>query len=169
VSYYYVVMPLALAGVYFSFCILRSNIGRAFKALREDSIAAAAAGINVQKFKALAFVLSALYAGTAGSLAAHMTPGFIHPNSYMLAEMVTLLLMVILGGIGHVWGGIIGAIVVTIIYDLTRDYYTYQMLIFGLVIVLTVMYMPTGIGGIIDRYFVTRRFIAIRKARKDAA
>jgi len=98
-----------------------------------------------------------------------MTPGFLHPNSYMLAEMVTLLLMVVLGGIGHIWGGIIGAILVTIIYDLTRDYYTYQMLTFGMVIVLTVMYMPTGIGGILDRYLVTRRFIAIRKAKQDAA
>lgn len=168
-SYYYLVMPIALVGVYASFCILRSSTGRAFKALREDPLAAAAAGINVRKFKALAFVLSAVYAGFAGSLAAHMTPGFLHPNSYMLAEMVTLLLMVVLGGIGHIWGGIIGAILVTIIYDLTRDYYTYQMLTFGMVIVLTVMYMPTGIGGILDRYLVTRRFIALRKAKSDAA
>jgi len=167
--YYYVVMPLALAGVYFSFCMLRSNIGRAFKALREDPLAAAATGINVRKYKTLAFVISALYAGAAGSLAAHMTPGFIHPNSYTLVEMVTVLLMVVLGGIGHIWGGIIGAIIVTIIYDLTRDYYQYQLLMFGMVIVLTVMFMPTGIGGVIDRYFVPRGFAAIRKAKKDAA
>ena len=167
--YYYVVMPLAVAGIYFSFCMLRSNIGRAFKALREDPLAAAAIGINVRKYKLLAFIISALYAGAAGSLAAHMTPGYIHPNSYTLVEMVTVLLMVVLGGIGHVWGGIIGAIIVTIIYDLTRDYYQYQLLMFGMVIVLTVMYMPTGIGGLIDRYFVTRGFIAIRKAKKNAA
>jgi branched-chain amino acid transport system permease protein len=168
-SYYFVVMPLAVAGVYFSFCMLRSNIGRAFKALREDPLAAAASGINVRKYKSLAFIVSALYAGCAGSLAAHMSPGFLHPNSYTVVEMVTVLLMVVLGGIGHVWGGIIGAIVVTIIYDLTREYYQYQLLIFGLVIVLTVMFMPTGIGGIIDRYLVNRGFAAIRKARKDAA
>lgn len=168
-SYYFVVMPLAVAGVYFSFCMLRSNIGRAFKALREDPLAAAASGINVRKYKSLAFIVSALYAGCAGSLAAHMSPGFLHPNSYTVVEMVTVLLMVILGGIGHVWGGIIGAIIVTIIYDLTREYYQYQLLIFGLVIVLTVMFMPTGIGGIIDRYLVNRGFAAIRKARKDAA
>ncbi|NDP41283.1 MAG: branched-chain amino acid ABC transporter permease [Aromatoleum sp.] len=168
-SYYFVVMPLAVAGVYFSFCMLRSNIGRAFKALREDPLAAAASGINVRKYKSLAFIVSALYAGCAGSLAAHMSPGFLHPNSYTLVEMVTVLLMVVLGGIGHVWGGIIGAIIVTIIYDLTREYYQYQLLIFGLVIVLTVMFMPTGIGGIIDRYLVNRGFAAIRKARKDAA
>jgi len=168
-SYYFVVMPLAVAGVYFSFCMLRSNIGRAFKALREDPLAAAASGINVRKYKSLAFIVSALYAGCAGSLAAHMSPGFLHPNSYTVVEMVTVLLMVILGGIGHVWGGIIGAIIVTIIYDLTREYYQYQLLIFGLVIVLTVMFIPTGIGGIIDRYLVNRGFAAIRKARKDAA
>jgi branched-chain amino acid transport system permease protein len=168
-SYYFVVMPLAVAGVYFSFCMQRSNIGRAFKALREDPLAAAASGINVRKYKSLAFIVSALYAGCAGSLAAHMSPGFLHPNSYTVVEMVTVLLMVILGGIGHVWGGIIGAIIVTIIYDLTREYYQYQLLIFGLVIVLTVMFMPTGIGGIIDRYLVNRGFAAIRKARKDAA
>ena len=62
-SYYYVVMPLALTGIYFSFSILRSDIGRAFKALREDPLAAAASGVNVRKYKVIAFVLSALYAG----------------------------------------------------------------------------------------------------------
>ena len=168
-SYYFVVMPLAVAGVYFSFCMLRSSMGRAFKAVREDPLAAAAAGINVRKYKLLAFVISALYAGCAGSLAAHMTPGFLHPNNYTVVEMVTVLLMVVLGGIGHIWGGIIGAILVTIIYDLTRDYYQYQLLIFGLVIVLTVMFLPTGIGGIIDRYLVTRGFVALRKAKRNAA
>jgi branched-chain amino acid transport system permease protein len=168
-SYYYVVMPLAVAGVYFSFCMLRSNIGRAFKALREDPLAAAASGINVRKYKSLAFIVSALYAGCAGSLAAHMSPGYLHPNSYTVVEMVTVLLMVVLGGIGNVWGGIVGAIIVTIIYDLTREYYQYQLLMFGMVIVLTVMFMPTGIGGLIDRYLVNRDFAAIRKARKDAA
>jgi branched-chain amino acid transport system permease protein len=169
VRYYYVIMPLAVAGVYFSFCMLRSNIGRAFKALREDPLAAEASGINVRKYKTLAFIISALYAGCAGSLSAHMTPGFLHPNSFTLVEMVTLLLMVVLGGIGHIWGGIIGAIIVTIIYDLTRDYYQYQLLIFGMVIVLTVMFMPAGIGGLIDRYLVTRGFVAIRKAKRNAA
>jgi branched-chain amino acid transport system permease protein len=169
VRYYYVIMPLAIAGIYFSFCMLRSNIGRAFKALREDPLAAEASGINVRKYKTLAFIISALYAGCAGSLSAHMTPGFLHPNNFTLVEMVTLLLMVVLGGIGHIWGGIIGAIIVTIIYDLTRDYYQYQLLIFGMVIVLTVMFMPAGIGGLIDRYLVTRGFVAIRKAKKNAA
>ncbi|MGQ0676860.1 MAG: branched-chain amino acid ABC transporter permease [Rhodospirillales bacterium] len=168
-AYYYVIMPLALAGIYFSFCILRSDIGRSFKALREDPLAAAACGVNVRKYKLLAFTISALYAGCAGSLQAHMAPGFLHPNSYTITEMVTLLLMVVLGGIGHIWGGVVGAVIVTIIYDLTRDYYQYQMVLFGSVIVLTVLYMPRGIGGLIDGYLAKRRFVAARKAKANAA
>ncbi len=168
-SYYYVVLPLALIGMYFSFSILSSDIGRAFKALREDPLAAAATGINVRKYKLIAFMISALYAGCAGSLLAHMTPGFIHPNSYTITEMVTLLLMVVFGGIGHIWGGVIGAILVTIIYDLTRDYYQYQMALFGGVIVLTVLYMPKGIGGLIDQYLTRRRFNSIRQGKSNAS
>jgi len=168
-SYFYIVMPLALIGMYFSFSILRSDIGRAFKALREDPLAAAATGIDVRKYKVIAFVISALYAGCAGSLLAHMTPGFIHPNNYTIMEMVTVLLMIVFGGIGHIWGGVVGAILVTIIHDFTRDYYQYQMLMFGGVIVLTVLYMPKGIGGLIDQYLVRRRFNAIRQVKTHAA
>ncbi len=168
-SYYYVVMPLALLGLYFSFSILSSDIGRAFRAVREDQLAAAASGVNVRKYKIIAFVLSALYAGCAGSLKAHMAPGFLNPNDYTIIEMVTLLLMVVFGGIGHIWGGVIGAVLVTIINDLTQDYYQYRMAIFGSVIVLTVMFMPRGIGGMIDDYLVRRRFKAIRETKTRAA
>jgi branched-chain amino acid transport system permease protein len=172
--YYYIVMPLAMLAVYASLQMLQSSVGRAFMAVREDPLAAEASGVNVRFHKSLAFGVSAVYAGCAGALMAHMTPGFIHPNNYTLVEMVTVLLMVILGGIGHVWGGIIGAVVVTIVYDLTRDYYQIQLLLFGSIIVLTVMYMPAGIGGLLDRRLKTREFIALRRAnagdrRGDAA
>ena len=161
-KYYYLVMPVMLASVFVSFAILRSATGRAFKAVREDSVAAAAAGVNVRRYKLLAFVLSAIYAGCAGSLFAHMTPGYIHPNNFTVIEMVTILLMVVIGGIGHIWGGIVGAVIVTIVFDLTRDFYFYQMLVFGAVIVVTVLFMPKGISGVIDRYLVTKRFIEAR-------
>jgi len=147
-----------LLGLYLSFSILRSDVGRAFKAIREDPLAAGAAGVNVQKYKLIAFILSALYAGCAGSLQAHMSPGYLNPGSYTITEMVTLLLMVIMGGIGHIWGGVIGAIIVTLIDDYTRQYYEYRMIMFGMVIVLTVMYVPRGIGGFIDDFLMHRNF-----------
>jgi branched-chain amino acid transport system permease protein len=168
-KYYYLVMPAAMIGIYMSFSILRSATGRAFMAVREDTIAAAVHGINVVKHKLLAFVISALYAGAAGGLFAHMPPGYIHHNNFTIIEMVTLLMMVVLGGIGHIWGGIIGAIVVTVIYDQTLEFYFYQPLLFGLSMVLIVMFMPRGIGGLIDRYLVTRKFIAIQEEKADAA
>lgn len=164
-AYFYIVMPAALLGLYFSFSILSSDIGRAFKSIREDALAAAASGVNVPKYKVIAFVISALYAGAAGSLMAHMSPGFLHPNNYTIEAMVTLLLMVVAGGIGHIWGGVIGAIVVTIVDDFSREFYTTRMLIFGMTIVLVVIFMPRGIGGIIDDFLVRRRFKAIRAGK----
>ena len=99
-----------------------------------------------------------MFAGAAGAVYAHLPPGYIHPNNYTVIEMVTFLAMVVLGGLGHIYGGIIGAIVITIIYDLTRPFYSYQLLIFGLIIVLVILFMPKGIGGFIDRIFINRRF-----------
>jgi branched-chain amino acid transport system permease protein len=85
--FFYLAMPLTLLGIYLSFAILRSATGRAFQAIREDTIAAAAAGVYVRKYKLLAFVLSAMYAGCAGALFAHMPPGYIHHNNFTIIEM----------------------------------------------------------------------------------
>ena len=157
--YYYLVMTAAVVGIYLSFAILRSATGRAFQAIREDPIAASVVGINVNMYKLLAFVISALYAGLGGALFAHMPPGYIHHNNFTIIEMITLLLMVVLGGIGNIWGGVIGAIVVTVIYDQTKEYYFYQPLIFGISMVLLVVFMPRGIGGLIERMIVKEKFI----------
>merc|ERR1711969_46579 len=88
-----------------------------------------------------------------------MPPGYIHHNNFTIIEMITLLLMVVLGGIGNIWGGVVGAIVVTVIYDQTKEYYFYQPLIFGLTMVLLVVFMPRGIGGLIEREIVKQKFI----------
>ena len=157
-KYYFIAMPIMLIAVYFSFSVLKSSVGRAFMAIREDQISAAASGINVKKYKLLAFILSAMFAGAAGAVYAHFPPGYIHPNNYTVIEMVTFLAMVVFGGLGHLWGGIIGAVVITIVYDITRPLYQYQLFIFGLTIVFTILFMPKGIGGFIDKYFIDKRF-----------
>jgi len=87
--YYYLVMTVALLGIYLSFAILRSATGRAFQAIREDPIAASVVGINVTMYKLLAFVISALYAGLGGALFAHMPPGYIHHNNFTIIESIT--------------------------------------------------------------------------------
>ena len=157
-KYYYISLPVMIIAVYFSYSILKSSIGRAFMSVREDPISAAASGIDIKKYKILAFILSAMFAGAAGAVYAHLPPGYIHPNNYTVIEMVTFLAMVVFGGLGHIWGGIIGAIIITIVYDLTRPLYDYQLFIFGLTIVLTILFMPKGIGGFIDKIFIDKRF-----------
>ena len=157
-KYYYISLPVMITAVYFSYSILKSSIGRAFMSVREDPISAAASGIDIKKYKILAFILSAMFAGAAGAVYAHLPPGYIHPNNYTVIEMVTFLAMVVFGGLGHIWGGIIGAIIITIVYDLTRPLYEYQLFIFGLTIVLTILFMPKGIGGFIDKIFIDKRF-----------
>ena len=157
-KYYFIAMPVMLIAIYFSFSVLKSSVGRAFMAIREDQISAAASGINVKKYKLLAFILSAMFAGAAGAVYAHFPPGYIHPNNYTVIEMVTFLAMVVFGGLGHLWGGIIGAVIITIVYDITRPLYQYQLFIFGLTIVFTILFMPKGIGGFIDKYFIDKRF-----------
>ena len=165
---FYVIMPITVFGIYMSMNILRSGVGRAFKAVRDDPTSAATAGIAVRKYKLIAFVLSAMYAGCAGSLYAHLVT-YIHPDNFTILIMVMLLLMVVLGGLGNIWGGIIGAIMVTMFYEWTRPYPQHQMLIFGMAAVLIVVYMPKGIGGLLDRFLSTRRFLQIRASKADAA
>ena len=166
-SYYYIVMPFTLFGIYISFKILNSKLGRAFKAIREDQMAASAIGINLRRYKLLAFIISAVYAGLAGSLYAHLEPGFIHPNNFTLQESVIYILMLVIGGIGHIWGCIVGAAFITIIWDLTREYYQYQLIIFGLIMMITVIYFPIGVGGFFDRYFITKKFKIKQKETID--
>lgn len=167
--YFWLLMPITVLGVYLSFTILNSKIGRAFMAVREDPLAAASAGINVRYHKLLAFLISALYAGCAGSLYAHMPPGYIHPNNFTIIEMVALLLMIVIGGLGRIWGGVLGAIIVTIVQDISRDYYNYEYIIFGLLIAVSVTYMPKGIFGAVGQLVAERNFARIRRERAHAA
>ena len=165
---FYIIMPISLFGIYLSMNILRSSVGRAFKAVRDDPISAATSGVAVRKYKLIAFVISAFYAGCAGSLYAHLVT-YIHPDNFTILIMVMFLLMVVLGGLGHIWGGVIGATLVTLIYEWTRPFPEYQMLVFGMAAVLIVIYMPKGIGGLLDRFFATRKFLEIRAGKADAA
>ena len=89
-------------------------------------------------------------------------------SDFNLTRMITVILMVVAGGLGHVWGGVIGAALITLIAEWTRSYYQYEFIIFGLIVVLTMMYMPRGIGGYIDRRLATRRFVAQRRGKTAA-
>ncbi|SMF06364.1 ABC transporter permease subunit [Pseudogulbenkiania subflava] len=157
--YYYFFLALTVLVVIMAWRLQHSRIGRAWVAMREDSIAAAAMGLNIRNIKLLAFSLGALSGGVAGGLFASFQ-GFISPESFGLLESVMILAMIVLGGMGHIPGVILGAVVLTVAPEVLRDVigplqmHTFgrmlidpenaRMLIFGLALVVMMLLRPEG-------------------------
>ena len=133
--YYYLFLILAVFVVVMAFRLQYSRIGRAWVAMREDDVAAAAMGINVRNMKLLAFSLGAFSGGVAGGLFSALQ-GFVSPESFGLTESIMILAMVVLGGMGNIWGVILGAVVLTVAPEFLRAVITpLQMSIFGEVLI----------------------------------
>jgi branched-chain amino acid transport system permease protein len=159
-KYYYMLLVLVLLVIAVNLRLQKSRIGRAWVAIREDEVAAKAAGINTRNVKLLAFAMGASFGGIAGGMFAAMQ-GFVSPESFILQESVMVLSMVVLGGMGNVWGVIAGALLLSFVPELLR--YTVEpaqkavfgrlliepevlrMLIFGIALVLTMRFRPAGL------------------------
>ena len=121
-----------------------SRIGRAWLAIRENEIAASCMGIDATRYKVYAFAFGTFWAGLAGTLfAAKMR--FVSPESFTFMESVLMISMVILGGIGSVFGAVIGAFVLVILPEVLRDVQTYRMLLVGIGLVVLMLYRPQGL------------------------
>ena len=117
--YYYLFLVLVVFSVVISHRLQMSRVGRAWMAIREDEIAAKAMGINTRNLKLLAFGMGATFGGVAGSMFASFQ-GFISPESFSLMESVMIVAMVVLGGIGHLPGVILGAIMLSALPEVLR-------------------------------------------------
>jgi len=130
--------------------LLSGTHGRAIISIREDEIAAEAMGINTFKYKTLAFVIGAGFAGVAGALFAHAQQ-FLHPNGFTFMWSVIILLMIILGGLGSITGSVIGAVVLTILPELLRfmgeTVSQWRMVIYSVLLILLMLLRPAGIFG----------------------
>ena len=151
----FIVLALAMALflAFFSQRIANSRVGQAFAAIREDEIAASAMGINVSYYKLLAFVLSAFFAGLAGSLLAHSL-SFVSPDMLSSAESITMFTMVIVGGARSIYGCFLGAFLLTILPEILRMLkdmiglpFDPWLVLFGLVLILMMRVRPQGILG----------------------
>ena len=159
-KYYFLLVALAILVIIINLRLQHSRIGRAWQAIREDEIAAKAVGINTRNIKLLAFAMGASFGGIAGGIFAAMQ-GFVSPESFSLIESVMILAMVVLGGMGHIPGVILGAILLTILPEVLRygvvpvqqmlfgkviaDPESLRMLIFGLALVLVMRFKPAGL------------------------
>jgi branched-chain amino acid transport system permease protein len=158
--YYYLFLLLAALTILFCIRLQSSRIGRAWVAIREDETAAKAMGINTRNVKLLAFAMGASFAGVAGGLFAGFQ-GFISPESFVLNESIMIVCMIVLGGLGHIPGVILGAVLLTLTPEFIRDFINplqksllgrsvidpenLRMLIFGLALILMMLFRPKGL------------------------
>ncbi len=144
--FYYLVLAIVLLSLFVIRRVERSRTGRAWIALRENEIAAASIGINATRYKLFAFAFGSFWAGIAGILfAAKMR--FISPESFTFSESVLILSMVILGGIGNIYGAIMGAFILVLLPEVLREVQLYRMLILGIGLVLLMIFKPEGLLG----------------------
>ncbi|MEW5934980.1 MAG: branched-chain amino acid ABC transporter permease [Bacillota bacterium] len=137
-----------LAALYCVRNFVYSNYGRGVLAIREDEIAAELVTVNTRQCKVLAFVIAAFFAGVAGGLFAHLLQ-FINPRSFALFPKSTeILVMVYLGGIGSIAGSVIGATTFTVALELLRDLEVWRWVVVPLLLVLLMLFRPTGIMGL---------------------
>ena len=128
------------------FLFVRSKFGRTIQAIREDYIAASASGINVTFYKVLTFAISAFFAGIGGGIYAHYMTAMI-PTNFNFAYSAELLSEVIIGGTGSLTGSVIGAAFLSVLPEAMRDFSTYRMLAYSVVLVLVMLFRPGGIFG----------------------
>lgn len=158
--YFYVLLTLVIVAVVACRRLENSRIGRAWVAIREDEVAATAMGINTRNMKLLAFAMGASFGGVGGALFASFQ-GFVSPESFTLMESIMVLCMVVLGGMGHIPGVLLGAFLLTITPEILREVISplqqqlfghqvvdpenLRMLLFGLSMILVMLYRPGGL------------------------
>mgnify|MGYP002560705316 CR=1 FL=1 len=126
--------------------LINSSYGRAFKAIREDEIAAESAGVNTTYYKLFAFVLAAFIAGVAGGLYANQIQ-VIDPAKFDFNRSVEILIMVVLGGMGSITGSIISATVLTVLPEMLRGFDEYRMLLYSIILIAVMLFKPSGLLG----------------------
>jgi branched-chain amino acid transport system permease protein len=141
----------------------RSWIGLAWASVREDEQAAATMGVDVVRFKVLAFILGSAIAGLAGGFYAHFLT-FIMPQNFGFGQSIVILCMVVFGGIGTRWGPILGAIILGVLPEISRPIMEYRTLIYGILLLAMMRFQPGGLLGsesILPK-FINQRWVAGR-------
>ena len=157
--HYYLFLVLAVLVMFVCVRLEDSRIGRAWVAIREDEIAAQAMGINTRNIKLLAFAMGATFGGVAGGLFSSLQ-GFVSPESFAVWESITVLCMVVLGGMGHVAGVVLGALMLATLPELLRhtaaplqqqlfgkvvlDPESLRMMMLGLALIVVMLLRPAG-------------------------
>ena len=126
--------------------LTRSRLGQAWSAIREDELAASSNGINVPLYKMIAFIISAVLAGYAGALETHIN-FFVDPTEYGITRTIQILTFAVVGGTTNVFGPIVGAVFLTALPEIVRQFATYRDVVNGVILILVIIFRPQGIVG----------------------
>jgi branched-chain amino acid transport system permease protein len=159
---YYFFLSVAVAAIASTSLLLRSRFGRAFVAVRNNERAAQSLGIKVKRVKIIAFAWSGLVVGLGGALFAALN-GRVSPESFGLAQVLLHFAIVMIGGLGSLLGSILGAVLLTGAPELLRNFPGLEEIVFSLMLVLVLFFMPKGLGGLAARYFPLTRERLFRK------
>ncbi len=166
-SYFWLVLALVVLVIIAKRNIINSRVGRAFIAIRENPHAAAGMGINVAKYKIMAFAISAFMAGLAGALYAHMIH-FISPDTFTKDQSNMFMTMLLFGGISTVSGSLIGATAITVMMELLQEFAAYQTLIYACLILIVLFMLPNGVVGLwVKVKAFAAKTISTRKLKKE--
>ena len=144
---YYLILVILLLVLLVYRNLIHSRIGRAFRAIHSDQVAAEVMGINLTFYKVFAFACGAGLSALAGALYAGYVH-FISPDTFTIGEASNIMIMMVLGGMGTIAGPIIGAIAITYLLETMRVFADYRMIIYGLMMFLMIVYMPGGLVGV---------------------
>jgi len=125
---------------------MNTRHGRALISIREDEIAAESVGINITKYKIIGFVMASMFGGVGGAIYAFQV-GVLVPTAFNFMKSVDIFVIVVLGGMGSLSGGIIAAIVLTFLPEALRDFASYRLLIYSVLLILTMLFRPQGLMG----------------------
>jgi len=145
-EYFFLILVVFFLLLFLDRRIGRSWIGLAWASIREDEQAAGAMGVDVVRFKVLAFILGSAIAGLAGGFYAHFLT-FIMPQNFGFGQSIVILCMVVFGGIGTRWGPIVGAIILGILPEISRPIMEYRILIYGVLLLAMMRFQPGGLLG----------------------
>ncbi len=150
-AWYWVAGACLLVAVWLAINLIESPVGRALRALHGSEIAAETLGIASARTKLMVFVLSAVFAAVAGALTAHYA-GFITPAKASFMHSVELVIMVVFGGMASIFGAVVGAAVLTMLPQLLTVLKDYEMMVFGAVLIATMVFLPQGIVPTLARW-----------------
>jgi branched-chain amino acid transport system permease protein len=148
---YYLSLVLMLALFLFAQNLVASRVGRAFVAVRDGEVAAQSLGVDLLRYKALAFGISGFYAGTAGGLYSAML-NFVAPEGFDLFQMVLQKAMIVVGGLGSITGSVLGAGLIILLLEALRAFKGLQEIVFGALLVGFVLFMRGGLSSVLKRH-----------------